>query len=43
MNIKKFKKKIVKGNVAVELKSKEEYNKLMKICDELEIKWLSRR
>lgn len=43
MNIKEFKERIVKGNVAVELKSKEEYDKLMKICDELDFKWCSRR
>lgn len=42
MNIKEFKERIVKGNVAVELKSQEEYNKLMKICDELGIVWFSR-
>lgn len=43
MNIKEFKERIAKGNVAVELESKEEYDKLMKICDELDIKWYARR
>ena len=43
MNIKEFKERIVKGNVAVELESKEEYNELMKICDEVGFKWLSRK